>query len=314
MKRKLYDYELNESVELFLLIKSAQERKTRNGKTYISFTFQDTSGEMSANLWDSTSEQLESFQEGKVVYLEGKREEYKGSPQLRIDSIRLARDGEPDNSELYVERAPMKKEEMVERLNKSILSITNPNINRIVRHILNKYQKPFFEYPAAKSNHHAFHGGLAYHTVTMIRIAQSLAEIYPNLNKSLLFGGLILHDIGKVIELTGPTATQYTVEGNLIGHIVMINDEIVKACRDLSIEEDDEDVILLRHMVLSHHGQLEFGSPVRPQILEAEILHQIDLIDAKMNMLTNELDKTMPGEFSQRIWAMDNRAFFKSNE
>lgn len=311
---KLYDYQLNDAVELFLLIKSAQERTARNGKNYLALVFQDTSGEISANLWDSTPQHKEEFTEGRVVFLKGKREEYKGSPQLRIDSIRLATDSEPNNSELYVERAPMKKDEMVEIINKAVLQITVPEINRIVRHILNKYQKLFMEFPAAKTNHHAFHGGLAYHTVTMLKIAQSLTEIYPNLNRSLLYGGIILHDIGKVMELTGPTATQYTLEGNLIGHIILINDEITKACVDLSIDENDEDVILLKHMVLSHHGQLEYGSPVRPQLMEAELLHHIDLIDAKMNMLTSELEKTESGEFSQRMWAIENRAFYKRKE
>lgn len=314
MKKKLFDYELNESVEIFLLIKSATERQTRTGKTFIAFTFQDTSGEMSGNLWDSTPEQLKTFEEGKVVFLVGKREEYKGTPQLRIESLRLAKEGEPDNKALYIERAPMKKDEMVAILNQTILTIKNPNINRIVRHILNKYQHDFFEFPAAKSNHHAFYGGLAYHTISMLKIAQSLAEIYPSLNKSLLYGGLILHDIGKVIELSGPTATQYTTEGKLIGHIVIINDEILKACMELSIDETDEDVLLLRHMVLSHHGLLEYGSPVKPSIKEAEVLHHIDLIDAKMNMMTNELEKTVPGEFSTKIWAMDNRSFYKNSK
>lgn len=312
--KKLFDYELNDKVELFLLIKSATQKTARNGKVFISFTFQDTSGEIIANLWDASAEQISTFQEGRVVYIEGKRDEYNGSPQLKINSIRLARSGEPNSPELYVKRAPLKKEEMIDLLNQAILSITKPTINRIVRHILNKHHKSFFEFPAAKSNHHAFHGGLAFHTVTMLKIAQSLADIYPDLNKSLLYGGLILHDIGKTIELTGPTATQYTVEGNLIGHIVMINDEIKEACRELNIDESEEGVMLLKHMVLSHHGQLEFGSPVRPQILEAEILHHIDLIDAKINMVTDELERTDKGEFSQKIWAMDNRAFYRLND
>lgn len=314
MTKKLFDYQLNDPVSLYLLIKNVQERTTRNGKNYLAMTFQDTSGEMSANLWDSTPEQKEEFQEGRVVYLEGKREEYKGNPQLRIERIRLAGDGEPNNSELYVQRAPLKKEEMIEIINRAVLQITRPDINRVVRHILNTHQKSFLEFPAAKANHHAFYGGLAYHTVTMLKIAKALVDIYPNINPSLLYGGLILHDIGKVIELSGPTATQYTVEGNLVGHIVMINDEILKACQALDIDPTSEDILLLRHVVLAHHGQLEWGSPVRPQVLEAELLHQIDNIDAKMNMMTNELDKTDPGEFSQKIWGMDNRAFYKQTD
>ena len=307
---KIYDYQVNDKLELYLLIKSATEKEARNGKPYIAFVFQDTSGEISANLWDARPDQVQAFQEGRVAYLEGKRTEYKGTPQINISSIRLAKSGEPNRPELFVKRAPMKKEEMVEDLNQAILSITNPSINRIVRYILNTYHKSFFEYPAAKSNHHAFYAGLAYHTVTMLKIAQALADIYPKLDKSLLYGGLILHDLGKTMELSGPTATQYTFEGKLIGHIVLVNDQIARACQDLKIDETLEEVVLLKHMVLSHHGQLDFGSPIRPQLLEAEVLHQIDLIDAKVNMVSSELDKTEPGQFTPKIWAMDNRSFY----
>lgn len=203
---------------------------------------------------------------------------------------------------------------MIDYLNKVIFEITNPTMNRIVRELMNRYQKKFFQSPAAKANHHAFYGGLAYHTVTMLKIAQSLTEIYPSINKSLLFSGLILHDLGKVIELTGPTATQYTLEGNLVGHIVIISEEITKACQTLSIDDRAEDVLLLKHMVLAHHGKLEYGSPVRPQLKEAEILHQIDMIDATMNMVDSTLEKVEPGSFSNQVWALDNRRFYKPTE
>lgn len=304
---------MDETVNLFLLIKSAEEKTTRNGKPYLAFTFQDTSGEMSANFWDASEEDVERYRPGTVVKLTGKREEYKGSPQLRINQIRPAQDGEPSNPELYVERAPIKKEKMIEQFNKAIFDITNANMNRIVRFIMNKYQKDFFQSPAAKTNHHAFLGGLAFHTISMLDIARSISDQYPFLDKSLLFSGLILHDVGKVIELSGPTATEYTLEGKLIGHIVIIHEEISKACQQLKIEEANEDVVLLKHMVLSHHGELEYGSPIRPQVPEAEALHYIDQIDARMNMLQAAMRKTEKGSFSERLWAMENRSFYKPN-
>ncbi len=313
MEKKLYEHHMDETVNLFLLIKSAEEKTTRNGKPYLAFTFQDTSGEMSANFWDASEEDVERYRPGTVVKLTGKREEYKGSPQLRINQIRPAQDGEPSNPELYVERAPIKKEKMIEQFNKAIFDITNANMNRIVRFIMNKYQKDFFQSPAAKTNHHAFLGGLAFHTISMLDIARSISDQYPFLDKSLLFSGLILHDVGKVIELSGPTATEYTLEGKLIGHIVIIHEEISKACQQLKIEEANEDVVLLKHMVLSHHGELEYGSPVRPQVPEAEALHYIDQIDARMNMLQAAMRKTEKGSFSERLWAMENRSFYKPN-
>lgn len=314
MDKKLYEHKMDETLDIFLLIKSAEAKTTRNGKPYLAITFQDTSGEMSGNHWDASEEDMELFTSGTVVKVKGKREEYNGKPQIRINDLRVAEDGEPTNSELYVERAPMKKEEMVELFSQAIFDITNPSMNRIVRHIMNKYQKEFFQAPAAKKNHHAFMGGLAFHTVSMLTIAQTVAEQYSGINKSLLFAGLILHDVGKVIELTGPTATEYTLEGKLMGHIVIVNEEISKACQQLKIDESNEDVVLLKHMVLAHHGELEYGSPVRPQLLEAEVLYYIDQIDAKINMLSSAMNKTEPGSFTERIWAMSNRSFYKPKE
>lgn len=311
MDKKLYEHKMDESLDLFLLIKSAEEKTTRNKKKYLAMVFQDTSGEMAGNHWDAADNDIEVLKPGKVVKISGKREEYNGTPQLRINKIRLANEGEPANPDLYVERSPMKKEKMIDLFSKAIFDITNPNMNRIVRHVMNKYQKEFFNAPAAKKNHHAFVGGLAFHTLSMLNIARTIVDQYPDINQSLLFSGLILHDVGKVIELTGPTATEYTLEGKLIGHIVIVDEEISKACQQLKIDETNEDVLLLKHMVLAHHGELEYGAPVRPQIKEAEILYYIDQIDAKINMISTALKKTEAGEFTERIWALDNRSFYK---
>ena len=122
---------------------------------------------------------------------------------------------------------------------------------------------------------------------------------------------MILHDSGKTMELTGAIGTEYTLKGNLLGHIVIMDEEITKACEELGIDENQEDVLLLKHLVLAHHGKLEYGSPVRPQLLEAEVLHHIDLLDATITMMSNALDKTEPGAFSERVFGLDNRSFYK---
>lgn len=314
MSKKLYDYEVNDQMELYVLIKSADEKKTRNNKPYLALTFQDKSGELKGNYWDSSAKDAHKFQAGTIVNLKGRREEYNGQPQVRISSLNVVPEEEGYQPSHFVETAPIPKDTMVEDINQILFEITVPNINRIVRNILNKYQKNFFDYPAAKTHHHAFNGGLAYHTLTMLKIAKSITEIYPEINKSLLYGGILLHDVGKTIELTGPVATEYSLEGNLVGHIVMISEEITLACQELEIDPNAEDVILLKHMVLSHHGKQEYGSPVVPKIKEAEILHQIDMIDAKINMLDKALNKTQPGEFTNRIFGLDNRKFYHPNK
>jgi len=122
---------------------------------------------------------------------------------------------------------------------------------------------------------------------------------------------VILHDIGKTIELSGSMSTEYTLKGNMIGHIVLIDEEITKACLALNIDEDSEEVILLKHIVLAHHGKQEFGSPVTPHLLEAEIIHHLDNLDASINMIDTALFRTTPGTFSERIFGLENRSFYK---
>ena len=207
----------------------------------------------------------------------------------------------------------MDPKDLRDYLAQMIFKIENPVWQRVVRALYSKYDKEFYSYPAAKTNHHAFESGLAFHTATMVRLADAIGDIYPQLNKSLLFAGIMLHDLAKVIELSGPDDTEYTVRGNLIGHIALIDEEITKVLLELKIDDSKEDVIVLRHVILSHHGLLEYGSPVRPRIMEAEIIHMIDNLDAEMMMMTGALAKVGEGEMTSRIFAMDNRSFYKPN-
>ena len=311
---KIRELVLDQEFTGFYLIKNADVRLAKNGKKFIAFTFQDTSGTIDGKFWDASEEEIQRFAAGKVVALQGKREVYNGNPQVKIMHLRLTKIDEPGEPTLYMERAPLKKEAMEEEINKTLFEITNPNWNRIVRFLLNKYQKEFFDFPAAKRNHHAFASGLAYHTVSMLRLGKAIVAEYPELNSSLLYAGIILHDLGKVLELYGPMSTEYTLAGNLVGHLVLVDEEIVKACIALKFDENKEDIVVLRHMVLSHHGLLEYGSPVRPRIMEAEILHQIDNLDASMQMMLTSIRQTTPGEYSDRIFGMDNRSFYVPKE
>ncbi|MCT7876182.1 MAG: HD domain-containing protein, partial [Lactobacillus iners] len=149
------------------------------------------------------------------------------------------------------------------------------------------------------------------HTLSMLRDADAISKNYPQVNQSLLFAGCILHDLGKVIEFTGPVATRYTMTGNLLGHLVIGDEEIVLAANELKIDIENEDVVLLRHMVISHHGLPEYGAAKRPALLEAELLHRIDDLDASIYEITKALQETKPGEFSSPIFAQDGRKFYR---
>lgn len=307
----LYDIQTGEDFNLFLLIKSAEVKIARTGKPFIAFSFQDQSGSMDGMYWSATDEEIAKFQTGKVVFVRGMRDSYQGKSQVKIKQLRLAEEGEPNDPGLYLERVEVKREDIKREIDEAIFLIREPNIVRIVHKILNTVEEDFYSYPAAKRFHHAMVGGLSFHTVSMLRIAKSLLKIYPDLNASLLISGIILHDIGKTIELSGPVSTEYTLKGKMMGHIVIMSELIDQACREININPEMESIVLLKHVVLAHHGKLEFGSPVVPQIVEAELIHQIDLMDANLNMMLSETAKIEGGEFTEPIFALDRRQFYK---
>lgn len=300
-----------EQVDQFLLIKQATKGITTVGKPFMSLILQDKSGDIEAKLWDTNEEHENTYRAEVIVKVGGEIHEYRGKNQLRIKQIRVAKPEEGIQINDLVPSSVTPKEELYEELMQFFFEIKNPNISRITRYLIKKYQPELTVFPAASKNHHDYASGLLDHVVSMLRLGKAICGLYPTLNKDLIYSGIILHDIGKVKELTGPIATAYTVEGNLLGHITIMVDEIGQAAKELGI--DGEEVMILKHIVLSHHGKEEWGSPKKPMIQEAEILHYIDNIDAKMNMLTRALSKTKSGEFTERLFPLDNRSFYKPN-
>lgn len=305
----ILNYDVGEQVELFLLIKSSTKGIASNGKPFLTLILQDQSGEIEAKLWDANDEDEKNYAAQNIVKIIGDVQNYRGKSQLKIRQIRKTGPADGVKLDDFLETAPLSQEEMVSKLTQYIFEMKNPNIQRITRHLIKKHQKSFLEYPAATKNHHEFVSGLAFHVVSMLDLAKAIASLYPSLDKDLLYAGVILHDMGKVMELSGPISTVYTIEGNLLGHITIMINEIGKAAEELGIS--GEEVLILQHLVLSHHGKAEWGSPKPPLIKEAEILHYIDNLDAKMNMLDRALERVKPGEFTERIFALDNRSFYK---
>ena len=294
-----------DSVENFFLIHRATQGVTAQGKDYMTLYLQAKRGDIEAKLWTVTKDDIKPE---IIVWVKGDVINYRGRKQMKVNQFRLATAEDGVKTQDFVDGAPLSPNEIQDELSHFILEIENAHLQRITRHLLKKYQDKFFTYPAASSHHHNFAGGLSYHVLTMLKIAKSLCDIYPLLNRSLLYSAIILHDIGKVRELSGPVATTYTVEGNLLGHISIASDEVAETAKELGI--DSEEVMLLRHMILAHHGKMEFGSPKLPHLKEAEILFFIDNIDAKMNMFDKAFKKTEKGQFTERIFGMDNRQFY----
>jgi 3'-5' exoribonuclease len=309
LAKGIVHYEVGEQVDVYLLIKSVTKGIASNGKPFLTLILQDKTGDIEAKLWDASPEDENVYVPESIVKVFGDIHNYRGKMQLKIRSIRPVHEGDAVRVSDFLETAPMKREDMMEKITEYIFAMQNLNIQRITRYLLKKHEQKFFEYPAATKNHHEFISGLAYHVVSMLELAKALGNLYPSLNKDLLYAGVILHDLGKVIELSGPVSASYTLEGNLLGHISIMVSEISKAAEHLGIS--GEEVIVLQHMVLSHHGKAEWGSPKPPMVKEAEILHYIDNLDAKMNMIDRALEKVRPGEFTERIYALENRSFYK---
>ena len=297
----------DDAVEFDAIIVNVVNGKT-NKAPYLSLMFQDKTGQLDAKLWAVSQEQIDTITNGKVVHVIGDAIKYNDDVQLKVNKITLL-DSSEEVQVQYLKSAPMEANEIIEKINEFVLSIKNDKLSLIVSTLFNQHIEKYKVYPAASKNHHEYVSGLAFHTLSMLQIADNLCQQYDTLNRDLLISGALLHDLGKTIELSGPIVPEYTLEGKLLGHI-SIGQAMVDTCaKGLNI--DGEEVVLLRHMILSHHGKLEYGSPVLPLIKEAEILSLIDNIDARMNMLDKALEGVEPGGYSKRVFSLENRIFYK---
>lgn len=309
MGNGIIHYGIGEVVDIYMYIKTSTKAVASNGKPFLTLILCDKTGEIEAKLWDVSEADEKTYSAEATVKVQGEVQNYRGRSQLKIRNIRITSDTDGVTKADLIQTAPLSQEEMMETITQYIFEMRNPNIQRVTRHLIKKYQNEFLTFPAATKNHHEYMSGLAYHVVSMLGLAKAISTLYPSLNKDLLYAGVILHDLGKVHELSGPVSTVYTVEGNLLGHITIMVNEVGKAAEELGI--DAEEIMILKHLILSHHGKAEWGSPKPPMVREAEVLHYIDNMDAKINMMDRALEKVKPGEFTERVFALDNRSFYK---
>ncbi|HET7628166.1 MAG TPA: 3'-5' exoribonuclease YhaM [Bacillales bacterium] len=309
MDKGIHQFEIGETVEKFMLIRSAKKAVASNGKPFLTLMLQDRTGEIEAKLWDCSGDDEKAYVAEKIVKVTAEMTSFRGKSQLRLKTLRLAASEDGVKIGDFLKSAPLTIEEMGDEITRYIFEMKNPKLQRLTRQLVKNHQEAFFTYPAAMRNHHEYISGLAYHVVSMLKLAKAIAQLYPSLNSDLLYAGVIVHDLGKVKELSGTISASYTFEGKLLGHIPIMIGEIGDTARELGIE--GEEVTLLQHMVLSHHGKAEWGSPKAPLIKEAEVLHMIDNLDARMNMMDRALEITEPGAFTERIQPLDYRSFYK---
>lgn len=294
-------------VTLTCLITKADIGKTQKNVPYLSLILEDSSGSLDAKFWNLTEEQAASYHAGDVVEVKGDLIYHRNAAQLRIRTM-----DQIDGADIsqFVQQAPMSRSELESEIGKIVGRMKNPVIREITDELIRVNADDFYTFPAAVRNHHNFVGGLAYHSLSMAKTADFLIELYPFLDYDLLMAGILLHDMGKIEELSLPVLPEYTAAGNLLGHISMMNNQIDRVASALE-QENSEEVMLLKHMVLSHHGKYEYGSPVLPMIPEAEVLTLLDNLDARMIMMKSSLEAVKPGCFGPRVFALDNRMLYR---
>lgn len=301
-----------EEVSLVLRLSDVQIKKTTTNADYATMIAYDGKDKIEAKMWKFTDELREKLVSGEVYVVDGRMKDYQGKLQLNITSIRLVDENDHVNLDDYYEKAKISSDDLAKQINEYFKRIENEYLKSIVSVLLKKHFKNFFEYPAAVTMHHNYYSGLAYHTYSMLRLSDVYLQMYPFLNKDLVYSGIILHDLGKLLELSGPKGTEYTKMGKLIGHISIGANEIYSSAIDLGIEKTEE-VINLLHIILSHHGQLEYGSPKEPITAEAELIHLLDYSDSRMASLEKEVCKTNKGEYTSPITAFDRKSFYIPN-
>jgi len=300
-----------QAVEGFCLVKSAAVRPNVRGVEYLDMVLADCDGECVAKLWDYSAANHGQFEAEDLIKVRGTISLWKESEQLKIDKIRHALPDELDMN-CIVPCAPIDPEEVFDELIALAGDFADKNLKAIVQHLYRENRDALLSVPAGVKLHHATRGGLLHHTQAVVRLAQAIAALYPELDKDLLLTGAMLHDIGKLTELNCGAlgiATGYTGAGQLLGHITIGANMIAEAAKKLNVP--DETATLLCHMLLSHHGSLEFGSPKLPLFPEAEALSVCDLLDSKLYEMFAALESVATGGFSERQWALDNRQLYQ---
>lgn len=321
--------EMNDGTQVYgnFLINECKRCVDNKGSAYLVVTLQDNSGTIEARKWTSTPEDEQVIVKGKVVYINGVVNHYGQNLQLKIlecESVNM----ENLNWADYISSAPFDLEQMRQKLVIYVKSIKDEDLRNLVAALIKSYGKRFYIWPAAVRNHHDYISGLLYHSLTMADMAVKVAEVYPSLDRDILLAGALVHDLGKIIELSGPQGTVFTLEGKLLGHISIGQAELRRKAKELGMFEYDdlpeaeqtpehplfhkkELAVLLEHMILSHHNQPDFGSPVRPLTREAFVLAAIDDLDAKMTILDKAYSGVEPGASTVKLFNMDDRYFYK---
>lgn len=298
-------------VEGFCLVKSVEQKTSSKGDTYLDFALCDSTGEINGKLWRYDVNEHGEYNNNDIIKIRGTISQYNGADQLRIERIRPALESDNVSIEDFVRSSAYSSEDMYNEILRIASGFKDNELKTIVTAIYMDNREALLYWPAAFKLHHALRGGLLMHSLSIVRLCERVCEVYPFVDRDLLLAGAMLHDISKLeefaVDKTG-LAEGYSIEGNLLGHLTMGANKIDKYAEKLGISRKTS--VLLQHMILSHHGEPEFGAAVRPMFIEAELLSELDLMDSRIYEMHEAVSATKADDFSQRIWALDNRKLY----
>ena len=304
------DFQIGSVIEGFYVLKDASAKTTANGRPYLQCQLSDRSGFITAFYWDYPGP-IGAEQIGAVVKVRGEVTSYRGSPQFTGHRIRLATERDEYEKSNLVPVAPIDVNSRMAEIRSFVSSMDDADYRSVCETMLSRYGEVFASIPAAKTVHHSFLNGLLMHTSNMLKTADFLSAIYSDvIDRNLLLAGTLLHDFAKKDEFLFSElglATGYAVKGQLLGHLVMGAQEIASVAAELNVPEEKS--VLLQHMLLSHHGQPEFGAAVVPMCAEAELLSEIDLMDSRMEIYAENLAEVPEGSFTNRIFALEKKIY-----
>lgn len=299
--------------DAYCIIKTVSEKTNKNGGSFLDMTLCDKTGEINAKLWNYSTTEYGSYSPGDAVKIRGSLTQFNGVDQLRIDKIRPISEYDDFDISSLVPASEYAGERMMEAIYSYLDKVSDKDLRSLTEAMLRDAEGKMLYWPAAFRLHHAMRGGLLYHTLSILRMAESVVKIYPSIDPDLLFCGAIPHDICKIDEFDVNTlgiVKKYSLKGELLGHLVMGAMKISEKAEKLGLK--GEKITLLEHMMISHHGTPEFGSPIRPMTLEAIVLSSLDTLDATIYEVEDAVKGVKPGEFTERQWALDNRKLYNT--
>ena len=299
-------------VEGFYILRAAALKTTNSGKPFLGGTICDRTGSVEIKVWDYSGPiGARADDAGRVVKIRGSVSEYRGALQVSVHRIRMAEAADTYDKSLLVPTAPIDADAALADVQRLVASIADADYRSVAETMLARHLDAFRRIPAGKTVHHSFLSGLLMHTYNMLRAADFLAGLYPEvIDRSLLLTGTLLHDFAKEREFVFSDlgiVTEYSTAGQLLGHLVMGAQEVADVARELAIAEEKS--LLLQHLLLSHHGEPDFGAAVRPMCAEAELLSYIDLIDSRMEIYAETPPGVPAGGCSQRIFALEKKIY-----